>query len=67
MIKQHTGKGGGTTISDGFNAAEQMRQRFPEEFELLCTTDVYFWDKGNKKDRLEMDGFYKINKGSTIQ
>ena len=67
MIKQHTGQGGDTTISDGFNAAEQMRLRFPEEFELLCKTDVYFWDKGNKKDELEMDGFYKINKGPTIQ
>ena len=67
MIKQHTGQGGDTTISDGFNAAEQMRLRFPEEFELLCKTDVYFWDKGSKKDELEMDGFYKINKGPTIQ
>ena len=67
MIKQHTGQGGDTIISDGFSAAEQMREKYPNEFKLLCNTDVYFWDKGYAKDKLETNDFYKINKGPTIQ
>ncbi|KAF2353174.1 TauD/TfdA-like domain, partial [Trinorchestia longiramus] len=67
MIKQHRGEGGETVISDGLSAAQRMRERHPQQFRTLATTDVYFWDKGQGKDQMEMQEFYKINKGPTIQ
>ncbi|XP_018008277.1 gamma-butyrobetaine dioxygenase [Hyalella azteca] len=67
MVKQHRGEGGDTIISDGLRAAEYMREHYPQQFETLVTTDVYFWDKGEGKDQMEMNQFYKINKGPTIQ
>ncbi|XP_043913596.1 trimethyllysine dioxygenase, mitochondrial isoform X2 [Protopterus annectens] len=37
---RHEGTGGKTLLVDGFNAAERLREEFPEDFELLSTIPV---------------------------
>ncbi|MEQ2180839.1 hypothetical protein GOODEAATRI_005422, partial [Goodea atripinnis] len=37
---RHEGTGGRTLLVDGFYAAEKLRQRSPEKFELLCRVPI---------------------------
>ncbi|XP_035999256.1 trimethyllysine dioxygenase, mitochondrial [Fundulus heteroclitus] len=37
---RHEGTGGRTLLVDGFHAAEKLRQRSPESFELMCRVPV---------------------------
>ncbi|XP_066969074.1 gamma-butyrobetaine dioxygenase-like [Macrobrachium rosenbergii] len=61
-VKQHIGTGGESVIADGLFGAELLRKEHPEAFEILTTTDSYFWDKGHANFSWEMDEFYKISK-----
>jgi len=45
-IKQYSGVGGANQFADAFAVAERMRKEFPEEFRLLSTVKVHFWDAG---------------------
>lgn len=61
-VKQHIGTGGESVISDGLFGAEILRRNHPEAFNILTSTDIYFWDKGHANFDWEMDEFYKISK-----
>ncbi|XP_066966213.1 gamma-butyrobetaine dioxygenase-like [Macrobrachium rosenbergii] len=65
-VKQHIGTGGESVIADGLFGAELLRKEHPEAFEILTTTDSYFWDKGHANFSWETDEFYKISKFPTI-
>ncbi|CAL4103214.1 unnamed protein product, partial [Meganyctiphanes norvegica] len=58
--QQHVGTGGESLVSDGLNAAEELRRHHSEAFKLLTTTDNYYWDKGVANLPWEQDEFYKI-------
>ena len=45
-ISQADFSGGENGFADGFWAAEQLRQKYPEYFELLTTHDIDYWDFG---------------------
>jgi len=49
-IKQYSGVGGANQFADAFAVAERMRKEFPEEFDLLSTVKVHFWDAGQLDD-----------------
>ena len=66
MVKQHEGTGGESVMSDGLFCSEILRKRFPDEYNILSQTPVYFWDKGLKGYELEVDDFYKITKHPII-
>lgn len=59
-VEQHEGTGGESVIADGLFGAEYLRRNHPQAFEILTTTDSYFWDKGHANYSWEMDEFYKI-------
>ncbi|XP_064120347.1 gamma-butyrobetaine dioxygenase-like isoform X1 [Macrobrachium nipponense] len=61
-LKQHVGTGGESVVADGLFGAELLRKEHPEAFQILTTTDSYFWDKGHANFSWEMDEFYKISK-----
>nr|XP_045604657.1 gamma-butyrobetaine dioxygenase-like [Procambarus clarkii] len=65
-VKQEPGAGGASVVSDGLFAAECLRRRHPEAFQVLATTDAYFWDKGHANFSWEMDRFFKISKRPII-
>ncbi|XP_042238631.1 gamma-butyrobetaine dioxygenase-like isoform X1 [Homarus americanus] len=65
-VMQHQGKGGESVISDGLLAAECLRRDHPEAFQVLTTTDAYFWDKGHANFPWEMESFFKISKRPII-
>lgn len=67
MMKTHPGRGGETLLSDGIGVAEVMRRQHPELFEILTTTDVYFWDKGDTEKNVKIEAFDKITRGPTIK
>lgn len=46
VIKQFSGEGGDTMISDAFNAALQLKKNNPEYFDTLANTTVDFVDVG---------------------
>lgn len=66
-VAQHPGAGGESIVTDGLFAAEELRRSYPEDFKILATTDVYFWDKGHANFTWEMDEFYKIAKFPVIR
>ena len=39
-------EGGGNQFVDGFYVAEELREKYPEEFKLLSTTRIPFTTKG---------------------
>lgn len=45
-INQHEGKGGDNTISDGAKAVSILKEKYPNHFQTLVNTPVYFQDKG---------------------
>jgi len=45
-IKQYQGEGARNEFVDAFTVAETMREKFHAEFDLLCRTEVHFWDGG---------------------
>ncbi|KAG0714172.1 Gamma-butyrobetaine dioxygenase [Chionoecetes opilio] len=45
-IRQHQGKGGENDLTDGFHAAEILRERHRHHFETLVNTPIYFQDQG---------------------
>ncbi|XP_068241830.1 gamma-butyrobetaine dioxygenase-like [Palaemon carinicauda] len=59
-VEQHVGTGGESVITDGLFGAEYLRRNHPQAFEILTSTDSYFWDKGHANYSWEMDEFYKI-------
>ncbi|XP_042881672.1 gamma-butyrobetaine dioxygenase-like isoform X1 [Penaeus japonicus] len=61
-VKQHIGTGGESVVSDGLYAAEILRKTNPEAFNILTSTDAYFWDKGQANYSWEMPEFYKISR-----
>lgn len=61
-VRQHTGSGGENDLSDGFHAAEILREKNPDLFDTLVRTPVYFQDKG-----FHSYAFDKITRSSTIQ
>ncbi|XP_068241833.1 gamma-butyrobetaine dioxygenase-like [Palaemon carinicauda] len=65
-VKQHVGTGGESVIADGIFGAELLRKEHPEAFEILTSTDSYFWDKGHANYSWEMEEFYKISKFPVI-
>ncbi|KAK5601756.1 hypothetical protein CRENBAI_021001 [Crenichthys baileyi] len=51
----HEGTGGRTLLVDGFYAAEKLRQRSPEKFELLCHVPIrheYIENTGNHRNHM---------------
>ncbi|MCL4145685.1 UNVERIFIED_CONTAM: hypothetical protein GTU68_059097 [Idotea baltica] len=66
VVKQHVGKGGESTISDGLHAVEILRNKHPKALEMLSKNSVYFWDKGVANLSMERDSFYKIIKAPVI-
>ena len=61
-ISQVPTKGGESEFADGFHVAEQMRQRYPEEFKLLTEMPVRFFDIG--ADYYE---YHKLHTAPTIE
>ncbi|XP_063872315.1 gamma-butyrobetaine dioxygenase-like isoform X2 [Scylla paramamosain] len=45
-IRQCMGEGGENDLSDGFYAAEKLKERHPHHFETLVNTPIYFQDRG---------------------
>lgn len=66
-MEQHPGTGGESIVTDGLFAAEELRRSYPEDFRILATTDMYFWDKGRANYSWEMDEFFKIAKFPVIR
>ncbi|KAG0716176.1 Gamma-butyrobetaine dioxygenase [Chionoecetes opilio] len=66
-VEQHPGPGGESISSDGLFAAEELRRNYPEDFKILSTTDMYFWDKGHANYSWEMPEFFKISKFPVIR
>ncbi|KAK8391372.1 hypothetical protein O3P69_017167 [Scylla paramamosain] len=66
-LAQHPGAGGESIVTDGLFAAEELRRKRPEDFKILSSTDMYFWDKGHANYSWEMPEFYKIAKFPVIK
>ncbi|XP_063867001.1 gamma-butyrobetaine dioxygenase-like isoform X1 [Scylla paramamosain] len=66
-VAQHPGAGGESIVTDGLFAAEELRRNHPEDFKILSSTDMYFWDKGHANYSWEMPEFYKIAKFPVIR
>uniref|UniRef100_A0A0P4VXA7 TauD/TfdA-like domain-containing protein n=1 Tax=Scylla olivacea TaxID=85551 RepID=A0A0P4VXA7_SCYOL len=66
-MAQHPGAGGESIVTDGLFAAEELRRNHPEDFKILSSTDMYFWDKGHANYSWEMPEFYKIAKFPVIR
>ncbi|XP_050733899.1 gamma-butyrobetaine dioxygenase-like isoform X2 [Eriocheir sinensis] len=66
-VEQHPGAGGESVVTDGLFAAEELRRNHPEDFRILATTDMYFWDKGHANYSWEMPEFHKIAKFPVIR
>ena len=66
-MEQHPGAGGESIVSDGLFAAEELRRDHPEDFKILASTDIYFWDKGQANYSWEMPEFFKIAKFPVIR
>lgn len=66
-VEQHPGAGGESVVADGLFAAEELRRNHPEDFKILASTDMYFWDKGHGNYSWEMPEFYKIAKFPVIR
>ena len=45
-IKQFTGEGGDTLLTDGFAAASKLRKNSPKDFDILAQTMIEFVDIG---------------------
>lgn len=57
MIKQHTGAGGDSIISDGYYAAEVLRKNHPREFDILSNTEIYFTHAGVDANSLDNQSY----------
>ncbi|KAK4306755.1 hypothetical protein Pmani_021442 [Petrolisthes manimaculis] len=65
-LKQHEGTGGESMTADGLYGAELLRKNHPMAFNILASTDIYFWDKGHGNFAWEMEDFHKISKFPVI-
>jgi hypothetical protein len=45
---QHDGTGGQTTLVDGFNVVQELKDKYPEAFEFLSKTQIPFHYKDDK-------------------
>ena len=67
------GQGGESQFADGFAVAERMRRDHPEEWDVLTTVPVEFWDKGvaggdaNWLGHHRVDHFHKVLAIPTFQ
>lgn len=61
----HDGTGGETLLVDGFNAANNLKEKYPEAFQTLCETPIAaeYIDKNthyfNKYTAITLDPFTK--------
>ncbi|XP_064115635.1 gamma-butyrobetaine dioxygenase-like isoform X2 [Macrobrachium nipponense] len=63
-IEQASCRGGENVLVDSFNVAEQLRDRYPEKFELLSTTPIDFIDVGNET---KLKRFFELSKHPLIE
>lgn len=61
-IKQAQGPGGANQFVDGFQVANQMRERYPDLFEVLCNTELRYYDIGTDYYK-----FHTISRHRTIE
>lgn len=47
-IEQHMGTGGETMLADGFQAAQKLKEKYPEKYQLLANTITCFKDVGSE-------------------
>ncbi|XP_063866911.1 gamma-butyrobetaine dioxygenase-like [Scylla paramamosain] len=66
-VAQHPGAGGESIVTDGLFAAEELRRNHPEDFKILSSTDMYFWDKSHANYSWEMPEFYNTAKFPVIR
>ncbi|XP_017006708.2 gamma-butyrobetaine dioxygenase [Drosophila takahashii] len=52
-LVQSSSKGGANTLTDGFNVASRLRKDFPEDFEVLRTVPVNWFDIGHDGDQAQ--------------
>ncbi|KAH8388688.1 hypothetical protein KR200_002874 [Drosophila serrata] len=79
-LVQSASSGGANTLTDGFNVANEMRRQHPEDFEILRSVPVNWFDIGHDGDAtrpfhsiwrspvicLDVDGGYaRINQNTT--
>ncbi|ODM97506.1 Gamma-butyrobetaine dioxygenase, partial [Orchesella cincta] len=61
-IKQYAGNEGGQShLVDGFRVAQQMKEKYPEEYKILCEVPVEFYDVGTDYTR-----FFKVHHSPTF-
>ncbi|XP_068244868.1 uncharacterized protein [Palaemon carinicauda] len=63
-IEQTSCQGGENVLVDSFSVAEQLRDRYPEKFDILSTTPIDFIDIGNEE---KLKRFFVLSQHPLIQ
>jgi trimethyllysine dioxygenase len=61
-LLKHDGKGGATLLVDGWYCAEKLKEKYPEDFDVLTKIDVKsIFREENKYFMFHVDPVIKLN------